>query len=43
MFRNSQRFKGGGICMLFLDVTKKCTLTTANQKRWTLMTANCML
>ena len=26
--------------MLFLDVTKQFTLTTANQKRWNFMTAN---
>ena len=30
--------------MFFLDVAKtKCTLTSANQKRWTLTTANRML
>ena len=29
--------------MLFDDVTKQCTPTTANQKRWTLTTANRML
>ena len=29
--------------MLFLEVTKKCTLTTGNKKRWTLTTANHML
>ena len=26
--------------MLFLDITQKCTLTTANKKRWTFTTAN---
>ena len=29
--------------MLFVDVTKKSTLTTANQKRWILTTANRIL
>ena len=29
--------------MLFHDVTQKCTLTTANKKRWTLTTANRIL
>ena len=44
MFTNKQRFNGGRIRMLFFDVTKQFTLTTANQRKtWTLTTANRML